>query len=121
MAKPDNTNYLPLFVLQSTMIDVADVDTADDEYDFVSGTLLSHSGAVAYTVQQIYGGDIFHTYVKGHEHYWNRMPVGEEIDLSAESYGGEGLLPLKPGTIWKGRDIPHSWRVFHDRVEDERL
>lgn len=39
-------------------------------------------------VQDLFGGSLVRAKVSGTTHYWNRLPSGEEIDLTREQFGG---------------------------------
>lgn len=56
-------------------------------------------GTMAVLVRAIAGGEIVKGFVDGTHHYWNRLPDGEEIDLTSCQFGGDGWKPLKRGRI----------------------
>jgi len=47
----------------------------------------------ALIVQDLYGGDLLRSDVGGSSHYWNRIPSGEEIDLTRDQFGDAVVIP----------------------------
>lgn len=45
----------------------------------------------ALCVQDILGGMILQGDVKGISHFWNRLPNGQEFDLTSDQFGGDGI------------------------------
>ena len=60
-------------------------------------------GVTALVLQDLLGGDlilgkVFEGGVQTGYHYWNRLPDGREIDLTAEQF--------RPGEVVVGREVP---------------
>ena len=55
---------------------------------------------VSLTVRGIYGGELLRSTIGNRvrrsclPHFWNRLPVGEEVDLTSDQFGGDGFTPL---------------------------
>jgi hypothetical protein len=45
----------------------------------------------AICVQDIFGGLLLQGDVKGVVHFWNRLPNGQEFDLTSDQFGGDGI------------------------------
>lgn len=104
--------------LREAMATAARSDTAYAEYDPGISPLHGHCGAVAHLVQSKFGGEILSGTVDGQRHFWNRLPSGEEIDLTSDQFGGDGRSPLRPGAISPARKTTNlRFRVFAERVE----
>lgn len=43
----------------------------------------------ALLVQDVQGGDLLRSTVRGVSHYWNRLPDGTILDLTLEQFGGD--------------------------------
>ena len=91
-------------------------------YDENKSPLDGHCSAVATVVQATMGGDIVTGLVEGVRHYWNRLPGGQEVDLTSCQFGGDGYTPLKKGRkVKKGDDdlVHPMFLVFTMRVMEE--
>jgi hypothetical protein len=44
-------------------------------------------------IQDLFGGCLLRARVNGSTHYWNRLPWGEEVDLTREQFGGLVDIP----------------------------
>jgi hypothetical protein len=40
----------------------------------------------ALVVQDVYGGELLRALVDGQSHYWNRLPGGDELDLTRDQF-----------------------------------
>lgn len=79
-----------------------------------------HCFAVAYTLREIFGGDILVGKVNGERHAWNCLPGGVEIDLTSDQFGGDGYSPLTTGRRWvEGNKVNSRFRLFYSRVIGE--
>lgn len=47
-----------------------------------------HCAVVALWVQDLHGGQLLRGMVNGESHYWNLLPGGVEVDLTAAQFGG---------------------------------
>lgn len=61
--------------------------------------LWGHCAPVSHVVRAAFGGDFMVGYVKGIRNFWNRLPDGNEIDLTSCQYGGDGFTPLVNGEL----------------------
>jgi hypothetical protein len=52
--------------------------------------------AVAQVVARIFGGSILGGEVSGNPHFWNRLPCGREVDLTAAQFSGVQDPEWKP-------------------------
>lgn len=46
----------------------------------------------ALIVQDFFGGDLLRGRIEGGTHYWNRLPNGQEVDLTAEQFDTEPVI-----------------------------
>jgi hypothetical protein len=103
---------------------VAAEDTAYDPAAYRSSIqsggspLTGHCGAVAYVVQEQFGGDIVEGRVGKERHIWNRLPGGTEVDLTGDQYGGDGFHPVtKPLRNAPARStVNRRFSLFLNRV-----
>ena len=82
---------------------VSAADTAYDPESYVRllptrGPLVGHCNAAAWIVQRLLGGDLVEARVSGERHVWNRLPSGQEVDLTSDQFGGDGLHPIASAT-----------------------
>jgi hypothetical protein len=49
----------------------------------------------ALVVQDHFGGELLHGLVAGHEHYWNRIRGGREVDLTQHQFPQDAGAPSK--------------------------
>jgi hypothetical protein len=72
-------------------------------------------------VQDILGGSLLRARVKGTTHYWNRLPSGEELDLTREQFGAVTDIPTGEE---RPRDyvlsFPDTARRYHALAESVR-
>lgn len=53
---------------------------------------LGQCAVTALIIQDVYGGDI--VYNKRYNHYWNKLPDGEEVDITKDQFPGDPqILP----------------------------
>lgn len=82
--------------------------------------LYLHCAAMAAVVQQAMGGHIVTGRVHGVQHYWNRLPDGQEVDLTSCQFGGDGFSALKAGRKVPPRSrLNPRFMVFADRIRKE--
>lgn len=84
-------------LLRGAMVAVASEGTAyNNEYDPTISPLHNHCGAVAYVVQQKFGGSIMtkSKMYHGVTHRWNVLEDGRVIDLTSDQFGGDGFTLL---------------------------
>ena len=46
----------------------------------------------ALVVQDFFGGDLLRGRIVGGTHYWNRLPNGQEVDLTAEQFENAPII-----------------------------
>ncbi|HYE58613.1 MAG TPA: hypothetical protein VD948_08910 [Rhodothermales bacterium] len=46
----------------------------------------------ALVVQDVYGGDLLRAMVGGESHYFNRLPGGEEVDLTRQQFPPDAVV-----------------------------
>jgi hypothetical protein len=52
-------------------------------------------------VQDILGGHVVEGSVDSCTHFWNKLPNGEEYDLTSDQFkGGDGIHPIKRRKVW---------------------
>jgi hypothetical protein len=66
-------------------------------------------------VQDLFGGCLLRAHVNNTTHYWNRLPSGEEVDLTRDQFGGP--IDVPPGEE-RSREYVLS---FPDTVRRYRL
>ena len=100
---PKILNDLRLFRQAALKIACAETSCYPTEYNkrlkkgLLKSPLDGHCSAVTFSVRGICGGDIVTGRINKIQHYWNRLPDGEEVDLTSCQFGGDGLKPLKKG------------------------
>lgn len=108
-----------LKILRRACLKAASPETScyPEGYDRKKSPLDGHCAAVAHVVHGTLGGDIVSGRVQGVPHYWNRLPSGEEVDLTSCQFGGDGLTPLKRGRRVRVRKLtPLRFLLFASRV-----
>ena len=75
-------------------------------------------GPVSRIVRIALGGAIVTGRVCGEPHFWNRLPSGEEVDLTSCQFGGDGFTPHKRGRriTRLGERVPIPHLVFASAV-----
>lgn len=75
--------------------------------------LMEHCGAIAHTVQSLWGGVILSGRDSGGVRWlWNRLPDGREV-----SVGHEGAIGVK-GRVFRPRCVNKRFALFAQRVRD---
>ena len=96
---PRQVDFTELAEVRRQLCRVASDDTAyKNEYDRDICPLHNHCGAVAFVVQQKFGGLVVYGKVNGVSHYWNLLPCGTEVDLTGSQFGGDGVHPVGQST-----------------------
>jgi len=101
-------------------------DQASDITLSISGPpLTGHCGCVSHYIQDVYGGVVLSANVdmrvdmcvKKVRHMWNRLPDGEEVDLTSDQFGGNGYHPIAIGRKVKPRKtVNPRFELFANRV-----
>jgi hypothetical protein len=79
-------------------------------------------GVTAYVVRELLGGDILvapvhGSHLEGEHHAWNRLPSGQEIDLTSEQFrAGETLGEAWVGEVYVTQDGVHRGELLLDEV-----
>ena len=68
----------------------------------------------ALLVQDLLGGELLRSEVRGISHYWNRLPTGEEVDLTCQQFGSSYALsePPEPRSREYVLSFPETTRRF---------
>lgn len=61
-------------------------DTSFDHSWSEDNPALGHCAVTALAVQDEFGGDLLRAEIPGGSHYWNRLPDGSEVDLTAGQF-----------------------------------
>lgn len=82
-------------------------------------------GVTALVVNDLLGGELLVAEVRFSEgsrqgvHYWNRLPSGEELDLTREQFSSDEIVQA-PRTVTRPPGPPRrcaeQYRLFHGRV-----
>lgn len=67
--------------------------SADPERWSRQNPALGQCAVTALVVQDLFGGDLLRAHVRGVSHYWNRLPSGEEVDLTRQQFGDIADFP----------------------------
>lgn len=96
-------DYYKLLELKLRLFDCISRETSSDPENWSPiNPMYGQSAIVAILVKRIFGGKILKAslagisdYKKMKEHYWNRLPRGAEVDLSADQFKNDlrDLLP----------------------------
>ena len=82
--------------------------------------LEGHCAAMACMIQGMFGGDIVTGRIDGTSHYWNRLPDGQEVDLTSCQFGGDGFTPFKKGRkVKRGETINPRFILFAQLVKEK--
>jgi hypothetical protein len=82
---------------------------------------LNQCAVTAMVLQDFLGGDLIHTTVGGISHYFNRLPGGQEIDLTRDQFppgspiGTSTVVPRKQ--LDRSADTVRRYRLLRRRVE----
>jgi len=69
----------------------ADTSAVPDRWS-PSRPAVGQCAITALVVQDFLGGEILRGRIVGGTHYWNRLPRGQEIDLTAEQFENEPII-----------------------------
>lgn len=83
----------------------------------------------ALVIQDFFGGHLQRAEIEGTSHYWNRLPSGDEVDLTIEQFGPNpprGIVEERerayvlsfPGTVARYEQL---WRRVCDALESRGL
>jgi hypothetical protein len=67
--------------------------SADPERWSRQNPALGQCAVTALVVQDLFGGDLLRAQVRGVSHYWNRLPSGQEVDLTRQQFGDIADFP----------------------------
>jgi hypothetical protein len=105
---------------------VASADTAYCEKSFASSVdpLTSHCGAVAYSLREIFGGQVFSGSTYGHRGIFNRLPMLDGtsfgVDLTRGQYPNLTYASFTPGNFKGVREFEtngnEKMKLFHQRA-----
>lgn len=71
---------------------------------------LNQCAVTALVVQDFFGGDLLRCKMtNGNSHYWNRLPDGNELDLTADQFDHIEAQPLKNDFVIRDRDYVLSF------------
>lgn len=109
--------------LRNILVEVVDQKTAYNSEAWEQSKsicpLSEHCFAVAYVVQQLFGGEILCGRIKGERHAWNQLPNGTEIDLTGSQYGGDGMHPVCQGKKWnQPQNTNPRFKLLLERVKN---
>lgn len=88
--------------------------------DAGNGSPFGQCWVTALIVQDYYGGSILvYDYGDGTKHFWNILPDGREVDLTADQFEG-GVVPYPP---LEGKGQPYRgwnsrYRILRNRVDE---
>jgi hypothetical protein len=94
---------------------VAQADTSADPVDWTAeNPLWGHCAVVSLLAQDYFGGELirgdlsrFQKYAYLSSHYWNRLPVGQEIDFTATQYSDLSFTQLASEVRERTRVMSH--------------
>ena len=133
MDKPVNNKRLPKPVnlddvraFRDKIAQVASEDTAFADYDRSIDPMHNHCKAASFVVQQKFGGVILYAKIDGDAHYWNLLPCGTEVDVTATQYDapykGDGVNPVAVATHvlpWRDpKKANRRFRLLAKRVDE---
>lgn len=82
---------------------------------------LGQCAVTALIIQDLAGGELLRSTVGGVSHYWNRLPAGQEVDLTAVQFGPKAILDAPPVVRERDYVISFAPTVERYRVLRERL
>jgi len=97
----DDKTRTTLRFLREAAIKAAGTNIRDPHASPLEG----YCASVSVIVRGILGGDLVTGKIDNCRHYWNRLPSGEEVDLTSCQFGGDGLNPLKKGRKTKSPEL----------------
>lgn len=75
----------------------AETSTSPEDWS-PTNPALGQCAVTALAVQDALGGELLRSTVSGVSHYWNRLPSGQEIDLTFEQFDSGATLDATPET-----------------------
>jgi hypothetical protein len=66
--------------------------SSDAEHWSEANRAWGQCAVTALIVQDMFGGELLRSKVENISHYWNRLPSGEEIDLTRQQFGETVVL-----------------------------
>jgi hypothetical protein len=101
--------------LRSYLRDVWRADTSLTPNDWsASNPAVGQCAVTALIVQDYFGGELLRGCTEGGTHYWNRLPNGQEIDLTAEQFDAE---PAISGVELRSREYVLSYPATNARYQ----
>ncbi len=108
----------------------ASVETAFDADTYLqvckTRPLAQHCKAASWVVQQLFGGRIVYAKMPtGVAHYWNILPCGREVDVTAPQYEGvyegNGRDPVVPFThiTLSGKSVNPRFKKLYKRYQEK--
>lgn len=73
----------------------ADTSTEPERWT-VTNPAWGQCAVTALVIQDAFGGDLLRARVDGVSHYWNRLPSGEQVDLTRRQFTDGGRLETQP-------------------------
>lgn len=96
--------------------------SADNQHWSPDNPSYGQCAVTSLIVQDILGGCLLRARVKGTTHYWNRLPSGEEIDLTREQFGGVTEVPAgeerSRDYVLSFPDTAQRYRALADSVRE---
>jgi hypothetical protein len=83
----------------------ADTSFAPDQWS-AANPALGQCAVTALIVQDLFGGELMRGCLDEGSHYWNRLPNGQEVDLSSGQFGVD---PIISGVEPRSRDYVLSY------------
>lgn len=79
---------------------------------------LNQCAITALVIQDYFGGDLLRCKMTNDDsHYWNRLPDGNEVDLTADQFDALGAKPIKEEFVIRQRDYVLSFESTRKRYE----
>jgi hypothetical protein len=85
---------------------------------------LNQCAVTAMIVQDYFGGDLLRCECDdGDSHYWNKLPNGQEIDLTKEQFLYSGVVPFKHKAVIRDREYVESFEetMFRYKILSNRV
>ena len=99
---PKATNLDDVRAFREKIAQAACAETAFSDYDRSIDPMHNHCKAASWVVQQKFGGIIVYAKIEGEAHYWNLLPCGTQVDVTATQYDapykGDGTTPVATAT-----------------------
>jgi len=121
---PKPVNLDEVWALREKIAEAANHETAFSTYDRNIDPMHNHCKAASFVVQQKFGGVLLYARINGEAHYWNLLPCGEEVDITATQYDpphkGNGITPIAEAThvlpYCDPKKANHRFRLLAKRV-----